>query len=160
MKTLSIVFSLALLVLMGCSSGNHEGHEGHHDDHDHSSGQHDGKSWQGLHDEVMTLHDEAMAEMGTMQQLKKRLQAYLETLNDEKEQRYVQQLITDLENADTAMMDWMAAYEEPTEEQPDEEVTEYLEDQKIKAEQMHNQIMTSIKNANLYIKANDVPKPE
>ena len=166
-----LILSLSIVFFIACSN-NHEGHEGHdHEGHDHGQHQHhdhdhgDQSSTDKpetpedkLFAEVMELHDVAMAEMGTMRDLKTKLQAASETIKDEAETTaMIQQQIEDLTNADKGMMQWMGDYSNNVQPKLEGASTDSLmtwfSAEKVKVTKVKNDIMGSIKMAEATLKA-------
>ena len=94
-----------------------------------------------LHDEVMLIHDEVMPKMRDIYQLRRQLKK-------EEENQELKDLITNLERADDAMMDWMAQYDIP---KITEDYEVYLSKQKVLIEVVRNDMLSSIKNAHSYL---------
>jgi len=107
-----------------------------------------------MKDEVMEIHDEVMPKMGEMNTLKNELLADAESLaidstnveNIEKSNT-LKQIAAELEEANKSMMDWMRNYKPNFDEQTHEEIMQYLEEQKMKAGEVKNKILTSIEKA-------------
>lgn len=94
------------------------------------------------HDEIMVIHDEVMPLMKDIYQLKKELK---KSSGSEE----VQILIERLEDADEAMMDWMAGYDKPS--TSDENYKAYLNQQMVDVKEMQNAMLNSIDNAKKYL---------
>ena len=103
---------------------------------------------QKLHDEVMVIHDEVMPEMGTIHKLKKELKKKLDSEGDNIDEADIQNNIKALDYADEAMMGWMHQFKMPK-DQSDDQLLEYLEDQKVKIKKVNLDMKTVIKNAKI-----------
>ena len=99
---------------------------------------------------MMRIHDEVMPEMGTMQRLGGQLEA-LQPQLDSSQSLVVTRAISDLETADNAMMDWMAALKSPLEKirksMPADSVLPYLQNETLKIEQVKTDMLESIEQA-------------
>lgn len=161
-----LILSLSIVFFIACSN-NHEGHdhEGHdhgqHHDHDHgdqTSSDEPKTPKDKLFAEVMELHDVAMAEMGTMRDLKTKLQAASETIKDDAETTaMIQQQIEDLTNADKGMMQWMGDYSNNVQPKLEgasaDSLIVWFGAEKVKVTKVKNDIMGSIKMAEATLKA-------
>ncbi|QNF34045.1 hypothetical protein HUW51_15430 [Adhaeribacter swui] len=99
-----------------------------------------------LEEKVLAVHDEVMSQMDKINQRQRKLKASLQ--NGDTTQLNVSQIrqqITDLKNADAAMMDWMHQYKSPTDLAP-EQATIYLQDQLEKMEQVKKQVANALSN--------------
>lgn len=94
------------------------------------------------HDEIMVIHDEVMPLMKDIYQLKKELKKA-------PEEEAVQNLIKSLEDADEAMMDWMAGYDKPS--TSDNNYKAYLDQQMVDVKEMQEVMLSSIDNAKKYL---------
>jgi len=99
-----------------------------------------------LADEVMVIHDEIMPEMSTIHKLRKKIKKRLKDgqLAPEKIQNYKNSL-TELENADEAMMVWMQEYEIP--DAAVEKQISYLNKEENKIKEVKIMMESAIKNA-------------
>lgn len=109
---------------------------------------------QKLYDQVMEVHDEVMPEMGTIHKLRKKLKAvYKKQIDDQskvEEQLIIKDAITNLETADDAMMDWMAEFDPPKEDET--AIKNYLFNEMIKVKEVKTQMLSSIKTAQQLVK--------
>ena len=94
------------------------------------------------HDEVMLIHDEVMPKMKNIHALKKKLKA-------KEGDTTAQALILKLDQADEAMMEWMAAYHKPS--VSDTSAMSYLADQLDKIKDVKLLMESEIENAKAYI---------
>lgn len=93
-----------------------------------------------LYDEVMAIHDEVMPEMATIHRLKKQL----EDAGTPENSVITGTQIKSLNEADDAMMSWMAMFK-----LPENKVQEaaYLESEKIKITEVRNQMYKAMEDA-------------
>ncbi len=98
------------------------------------------------HEQIMEIHDRVMPEMSTTRKLRKTLKTYPTSPQ-------VESMITALENADEAMMDWMAGYKIPKDVSSEQQL-KYLAGEEIKAKQMEELFDNAINTANAYIAQN------
>lgn len=94
------------------------------------------------HDEIMVIHDEVMPMMKDIYQLKKELK-------NSSQSEEAQTLIKSLDDADEAMMDWMAGYDKPS--ASDGDYKAYLDQQMVEVKKMQDVMLTSIDNARKYL---------
>ncbi len=92
-----------------------------------------------LYKEVMEVHDKAMPEMSTIHAIKRDLKA-IETANTKD---VILSQIKALNDADEAMMAWMADFKLPKDKTKE---TEYLEAEKVKIKEVSDLMFASIKN--------------
>ncbi len=107
-----------------------------------------------LKDEITGIHDEVMPKMGEINILKNELLADAESLamdstNVESIEmsNNLKQAASELEDANKTMMDWMRNYKPNFDGQTHEEIMQYLDEQKVKAGEVKNKILTSIEKA-------------
>lgn len=94
------------------------------------------------HDEIMVIHDEVMPLMKDIYKLKKELK-------NSSQSEETKDLILSLEEADEAMMDWMAGYDKPS--TSDSNYKAYLDQQMIDVKKMQDVMLSSIDNAKKYL---------
>ena len=92
-----------------------------------------------LYKEVMEIHDAVMPEMSTIHAIKRDLKS----IETPETKEVILQNIKALNDADEAMMAWMAAFKLPEDKSSEKE---YLEAEKIKISQVSELMYTSIKN--------------
>ena len=114
---------ICLLALVSCQSGGPEGPN------------------KELHDEIMVVHDEVMPEMSTIHRIKKRLRKFDDDGNLE-----VKTMIQRLDDADEAMMSWMADYKRP--KGADSLSMIYLHNEKDKISEVSRLMKSAIKDGN------------
>ena len=95
-----------------------------------------------MHDEVMVIHDAVMPKMRDIYKLRKELKK-------EEENSTTTTLIKNLENADDAMMDWMAQYKKPG--TSDENYQKYLNEQKASISVVRDEMLSAIQEAQEYL---------
>lgn len=135
MKHLNLWIFCILLCIISCKQ-NHDHH--HHDQHAHNTSV-DAES--PLYKEVMAIHDAVMPEMTTIHNLKKALKAAKDDSNNE----IVLDHIKMLDDADEAMMTWMADFKTP------EDTTAakvYLNAEKVKIQAVSDLMAKSILSSN------------
>lgn len=96
-----------------------------------------------MHDEIMVIHDEVMPLMKDTYKLRRQLKTASNTSPE------VQALITALDDADEAMMDWMAGYDKPS--TSDDNYQSYLDQQMTDVNKMKDLMLHSIDNARKYL---------
>jgi len=126
------IFALILVVFIGCKH-NHD----HHDHQNHQTNETESP----LYKEVMAIHDAVMPEMTTIHNLKKALKA----AQDDSNKEMVLAHIIKLNEADEAMMSWMAAFKTP---QDTATINAYLNDEKIKIQAVSDLMLNSILSSN------------
>jgi hypothetical protein len=87
---------------------------------------------QTLKDEVIGIHDEVMPKMGELRRTRKDLLLQADSLMESDPDRaaMLTTVADEIADANESMMEWMRAFE-PEFEGTDEEIRQYLEDQKI-----------------------------
>lgn len=87
---------------------------------------------QQLKDEVIAIHDEVMPKMGELRRTRKDLLLQADSLMETDTDRaaMLTTVADEIADANESMMEWMRAFE-PEFEGTDEEIRQYLEDQKI-----------------------------
>ncbi len=98
-----------------------------------------------LFDETMVIHDEVMPEMSTINKAKKAHRKIIKNndLTPELKTAHLQ-MIKELEDADDAMMDWMAEFSKPDADQSEKEALSYLENEKIKISKVRDKMWDAI----------------
>ena len=99
-------------------------------------------------DEVMAVHDAVMPEMGTIRRLKKALEeraAASDSLSGDNEA--LSNMISELEQANDAMMVWMRAFSKPADGTPHDEVLKYYDSEMVKVEDVKMKMETAIEKA-------------
>ena len=120
-------------------------------------GNNEAEELKALEENVMAVHDEVMPKMGT-----------ISALNDSLKQLYtahkldsvaidsvmlatIDGHIQALSQADEAMMQWMRNYEKPGEDMPAEEKRTYLEAEQEKINEVRDEMLTAIAEAEAFL---------
>ena len=103
-----------------------------------------------LHTEIMVVHDEVMPEMSTIHRIKKKLKN-LDTTGEE-----IDQLVTNLDDADEAMMSWMADYDRP--DGSDSLSLAYLRMEKEKISDVSRKMKSAIREGNEFLQNHEAKK--
>jgi len=100
---------------------------------------------QALKDEVMAIHDEVMPKMGELRRARKDLMLQADSLAETNPDRaaLLHAAAEEIAAASEGMMQWMRAYE-PEFEGTDEEIMQYLEDQKVAVQKVKDDMMGSL----------------
>ena len=103
-----------------------------------------------IYDEVMYVHDEVMPETSTIHKLRKELKKLDET------DSLTYALILELEQADEAMMQWMADFGtfRQMDKEKDEVKIQYLINEKEKIQTVSDDMMSAIAKAQEYLNNN------
>ncbi|WP_439879577.1 hypothetical protein ACSX1A_10335 [Pontibacter sp. MBLB2868] len=133
MKKLFLITCLSFSILSGCSQS--ETPEEHNNN---------------LESQVMEVHDGAMEQMNTIYHLRKDLRALRDTLTNQEADTSalvpIQVNITQLNEADEAMMNWMRQYKAPV-NLTDEQAREYLQNELLKIERVKTLMDSTIQAA-------------
>lgn len=97
-----------------------------------------------MYTEVMEIHDRVMPEMGTIHRLKKQLKAIDTTGVGASTYPAILTHLGILENADEAMMSWMAEFSNPTTDTKEAIALEYLKNEREKISAVRDQMLNSI----------------
>lgn len=137
------ILSLLLLFTLGCSPK------------DKSANSSDGDPYELLEKEVLEHHDIAMAEMGKIEQLFKKLPQLQSLPSFEKwpqeRKTRLETILNDLGAAKRNMWDWMYAYKKPEDNVSDEDKMKYMESEKVKVLKVEEDIMNSISAAEKFM---------
>ena len=100
---------------------------------------------QTLKSEVMAIHDEVMPKMGELRRTRKDLLLQADSLMETNPERaaMLTTVADEIGNANEGMMQWMRAYE-PEFEGTDEEIKQYLEDQKVAIQKVKDDMNGSL----------------
>lgn len=101
-----------------------------------------------LKSEVMAVHDSAMAKMSTTNRQMSELKNLWQTAEDSLPYR---QAFRELKQANDDMMDWMRSFELP-EEAPEDELREYLLEEKRSIQAVHAEMEKAIEEAAFLLK--------
>lgn len=142
MKAIYITLSCALLLQTGCQSGPSKGDE--------------------LKNEVIKVHDRIMPRNEEIISLRQELSQIRTQLDSLKQARpgadtaliasETDSLASALENADNAMSDWMHAFRTDYSGMEEEEVVQYLQEEKKKIEGIEHRYERSIQDTRKYLK--------
>ncbi|MEE9438281.1 MAG: hypothetical protein V3V14_04725 [Saprospiraceae bacterium] len=102
-----------------------------------------------LEDQVIAIHDEVMPKMGQIHASIKSIKALKLESNSEIDSKVLDQVILQLEKADDGMMEWMSAWNVPTEKV---KKAEYLAKEMIRVTKVKKDILTSIAAADSVLK--------
>lgn len=94
-----------------------------------------------LRSQVLAIHDEVMPEMGALRKTRKELLSVADSLR--KRAAMLSAVADEIGNANESMMQWMRAYE-PEFEGTDEEIKQYLEDQKVAIQKVKDDMNGSL----------------
>ena len=100
---------------------------------------------QALKDEVMAIHDEVMPKMGELRRARKDLMLQADSLAETNPERaaLLDAAAEEIAAASEGMMQWMREYE-PEFEGTDEEIVQYLQDQKVAVQKVKDDMMGSL----------------
>lgn len=114
-----------------------------------------------LQDTIIKLHDQAMPKSGMVMNNKMRLDTLLNQLDSLKklnpsldtlaEKQHIKALMTQLENADNAMSDWMNQFNPDNEAKIHKDAMEYLKNEKHKIEAIDTQFSAILDESNQYL---------
>lgn len=97
-----------------------------------------------LYNEVMAIHDKIMPEMSTIHTLKRDLKS----IENNESKTIIINKIIELDEADEAMMSWMADFKVPDDQSKE---VEYLIKEKLSIQNISDKIYTSITEAKLLL---------
>ena len=99
-----------------------------------------------LKSEVLAIHDEVMPKMGELRKTRKELLLQVDSLmeSDADKAAILTTIANEIGAANESMMQWMRAYE-PEFEGTDEEIRQYLEDQKVAIQKVKDDMLGSLK---------------
>lgn len=104
-----------------------------------------------IYREVMEIHDEVMPKMQDIMNLKEKMRIKIDSMAssgvDQSAIDKMEKMITQLDEADEAMMNWMRNFNTDYEEMSKEEITNYLNEQKEEITEVKDQMQTAIKEA-------------
>lgn len=151
MKSIVNILLFALILLAAC------GKTAEHSDHDHDSVEADGQSPnEALYNQVMDVHDEVMPRMEDIYKLKKGLQEQIANTPDMvvERKRQLEAIISNLDSANNAMMDWMHKFEPLPDSVDQEKAREYLESEIERIKKVKDLMNESIEKAETEVKKN------
>jgi hypothetical protein len=135
MKTMkNLIFLVTLLLFAACGTGKKE---------TQANG---AISVDSLKSEVLSIHDEVMPKMGELRRARKDLLFLADSLMETDAERaaMLTTVADEIDAANESMMQWMRAYE-PEFEGTDEEIRQYLEDQKVAIQKVKDDMLGSLK---------------
>lgn len=115
---------------------------------------------QALYKTVGEKHDVAMLLMKDIELLRSKLRIQLKTTDDEAKKERILNLLTALKKADNGMMTWMHEFkntdlnEDEYKAMTETEIETYLKSEEVKIEQVHQDMLQSIKNGKAYFTDN------
>ena len=98
-----------------------------------------------LNDDIMKIHDEAMSKSAYVLKLKGKVNVLLDSVNIPFDRDTLQQLSSDLYEADRLMLDWMHQYKEP--DLKSDTAERYLQKQLDMITEVHGITFKSIQSA-------------
>lgn len=101
-----------------------------------------------LYDQVMDIHDEVMPKMGDIYKLKKSFRDSIANTADmtEEKKAEIEQLIQQLDSANSSMMVWMREFNPP--DQKDKEAFQkYMESELVKVKKMREDVYKALEAA-------------
>lgn len=110
---------------------------------------------------VMAKHDEVMPKTSDITKHTKILRQKLEGTKNNSEKENILSLLQKLQSADDAMLEWMHDFKnihldkDFYENKSEKELVAYLKEEEIKIDNVAKQMLESIGNADLYLKANN-----
>ena len=133
MKNLTVLASIILLAACGHSKKKETQTNGE-------------ISLDSLKSEVLSIHDEVMPKMGELRRTRKDLLFRADSLMETDAERaaMLTTVADEIDAANESMMQWMRAYE-PEFEGTDEEIRQYLEDQKVAIQKVKDDMLGSLK---------------
>lgn len=132
---------LLALILMACSKNA---------DQPHQQESNSDSPNEALYDQVMDVHDEVMPKMDEIMKLKRELQDKIANTPDMVVERKakLEQVISNLDSASNAMMDWMHKFN-PLPDSVDQELArEYLESEMERIKKVKTQMLEAIEKGN------------
>jgi hypothetical protein len=102
----------------------------------------------------MEIHDAVMPKMADINRVKRKLNDLLEadSLMVDEKKLLIYSNIDALVNAENGMMDWMKAFKVPKAIDPDQQVLEYLNNEKANISQVSDQMLNSLKKGEELLK--------
>ena len=102
-----------------------------------------------LEKEVLSIHDEVMPQMGEVARLRDELEKRKENLDSlaTEQAAIIDELITQLSEANESMMDWMRDYSADFSNMRHDEIMDYLDEQRMRVEDVQSKIKKAIKDA-------------
>ena len=140
------ILSILALVLTMVYCGKTSEHSGNGHDSDATA---DDSPNEALYNQAMEVHDEVMPKMEDIYQLKRNLQEQIANTPDMvvERKKQLEQIISNLDSANNAMMDWMHKFN-PLPDSTDQELArEYLESEIERVKKVKELMVESIQKA-------------
>lgn len=139
MKYLTIIL-FGAMIFSGCGKTGPSGHE--HDAYDSDSSD----ANRVLYDQVMDIHDSAMAKMGNLNALKKKLQDQIANTPGMvvEEQKKLEKRISNLDSVGQLMMDWMHRFQPLPDSVDQERAREYYESELERIKKVRDAMLEAI----------------
>ncbi len=140
------ILSVLALVLIMASCGKTSEHSGNGHDSDSNA---DDSPNEALYNQAMEVHDEVMPKMEDIYQLKRNLQEQIANTPDMVVERknQLEQIISNLDSANNAMMDWMHKFNPLPDSTDQEQAREYLESEIERVKKVKELMVESIEKA-------------
>ncbi len=141
MKAIARVLWIGLFGLLACGKGG--------DQTETSFEEREENTNQALYDEVMDVHDEVMPKMDEIMRLKRELKEKIAESPDlvlERQQK-IEQVISNLDSAGTAMMNWMHEFNPLPDSVDQEAARAYLESEMERIKKVKEVMLESIEKA-------------
>lgn len=143
MKSILSVLSFVLIMASCGKTSEHSGHE-------HDAGVNNGDNPnEALYNQAMEVHDEVMPKMEDIYQLKRNLQEQIANTPDMvvERKKQLEQIISNLDSANNAMMDWMHTFNPLPDSTDQEQAREYLESEIEQVKKVKELMIESIEKA-------------
>lgn len=142
-----LIIASSLLILLSCGkTSEHKGHnEGNSENSDNPN--------QALYDQVMEIHDEVMPKMEDLYKMKKELQDKIAGTPGmvENQKKELESMISNLDSASNAMMDWMHNFNPLPDSTDQEAAREYLENEMERIKKVRDQTNETLEKAKTII---------
>jgi len=140
------ILSVLALVLIMASCGKTSEHAGNGHDSDANA---DDSPNEALYNQAMEVHDEVMPKMEDIYQLKRNLQEQIANTPDMvvERKKLLEQIISNLDSANNAMMEWMHTFNPLPDSTDQEQAREYLESEIERVRKVKELMIESIEKA-------------
>lgn len=150
MKNSCFTFLVAFsLLVAACSEQKHN-----HDEHEHGTESSGNAQVDSLKKTVMAVHDVVMPKMDAIMGLRMKTQQQLKQLDslqkanpkgfNPQTRQELSTLLTELDNADEAMMQWMQQFDGQMKNKTDEQKIVYLKNEKVRIDSVQTLMLNSI----------------
>jgi len=138
-----LIIAGSFLILLSC------GKTSNHNSHDQGSSDNGDNPNQALYDQVMDIHDEVMPKMEDLYRMKKELQDKIVNTPDmvEDQKKELESMISNLDSASNAMMDWMHNFNPLPDSTDQEAAREYLENEMERIKKVRDQTNETLQKA-------------